>query len=235
MNLKDKEILFTFDSVLDLESSLLELIKEKIETNASTADHFSIAISGGKTPMGLYRKLSEIDIDWSKIDLSLVDERYVGPLSKDSNQLNILESLAVDRNIFRSFNSFDFTYDENHEPFLRKKEVHSNLPFDICLLGMGQDGHFASIFPHLENLNSLLDENNKELESIVKTQEKIPYRFTLSYKAISLSKCIIIYITGREKLSLIQKIINTKVSQNDYPIKKIFDDFTRDLKIYWCE
>jgi len=232
---KNKEILFTFDSVPDLESSLSEFIKEKMETSVSSSDRFSIAISGGKTPMSLYRNLSEMNIDWTKIDLSLVDERYANPLSKDSNQLNILESLSVDKDIFRSFNSFEFTYDEHKEPFLRKKDVFNNLPFDICLLGMGKDGHFASIFPHLENLNSLLDENGDELESIVHSQERIPCRFTLTYKAISQSNCIIIYITGREKLSLIKKIIKTQVSHNEYPIKKIFNDFTKDLKIYWCK
>ena len=98
---------------------------------------------------------------------------------------------------------------------------------------MGGDGHFASIFPNLTNLDYLLDQNTEELVSIVKTKEKIPYRLTLTYRAISQSKCIVVYITGKEKLSLIQRVMDNDVSPRDYPIKKIFNDFPNDLKIYW--
>ena len=214
-------------------NSLTEFIREKIELNLVNSGNCSIAMSGGQTPLNLYSNISESNIDWSKVDLSIVHERFVDLQSKHSNQNNILKSLALDIKDFKSFHGFDFTYVKDSKPIIKRKDYFYNLPFDLCLLGMGGDGHFASIFPNLTNLDYLLDQNTEELVSIVKTKEKIPYRLTLTYRAISQSKCIVVYITGKEKLSLIQRVMDNDVSPRDYPIKKIFNDFPNDLKIYW--
>tara|TARA_B100001250_G_scaffold65148_1_gene51620 strand:+ start:38010 stop:38717 length:708 start_codon:yes stop_codon:yes gene_type:complete len=230
----NKIIISKFNSKEELENQLSGFIYETLKKKISKFGNSSIALSGGETPLNLYSNLSRKRIDWGKIDLSLVDERLAGPKSKDSNQRNILESLSLDSEQLRTFNSFEFTLASDGEPRLNKGAVHYNLPFDICLLGMGQDGHFASIFPNVENIDYLLDKKNTELVSIVKSKEKIPYRFTMTFRAISQSEHIILYVNGEEKLSLIEKILDSNLSSTEYPIKKVFDEYEHDLKIYWC-
>ena len=232
---KEKFSFQEYKSDLELENKLSLLLTKKINLSIKETGQASFALSGGKTPLSLYEKLSSKDIDWKKINLYLVDERLVDLNSSKSNQFNILNALSKETSDFKEFRSFEYKRDAKGKIKLVNKEKKYDFPLNFILLGMGNDGHFGSIYPNLNNTKFLLDSNNKFYISHTRTNEEIPDRFTMTYKTISQSEMIIIYIKGRDKLSLIQKIVANDVSSNQYPVKKIFNEFENNLHLYWCE
>lgn len=224
-----------FNSYVELENELATFTIEKIKKSLVKSGCSTIALSGGQTPLNLYKKISKMNLDWSQVKLSLVDERFVSKTSKDSNQRNILDSFSLKADAFKEFNGFEYLISSKGLPELVKKNKLYDLPFNVCLLGMGLDAHFASIFPNTECTEYLLDNQNENLVSLIKTDQEIPYRFTMTYKTIAQSEVLVIFIRGKEKLALIDKVINSDVSIIDFPIKKIFDDYKHDLSIFWCE
>lgn len=224
-----------FNSCFLLENELSLLLSKRINLSIEKKGYASIALSGGKTPLSLYKKLSKKDIEWKRTNLYLVDERAVHLTSKDSNQYNILSALSKKTSDFREFRSFDYKKKIKGKVELINSDKKFSFPINFTLLGMGDDGHFASIFPNLEDTELLLDCNNKDYISYAKTNEKIPHRFTMTYKTISQSEMIVIFIKGEKKLSLIKNIIENEVSPSLYPIKKIFNDFKNEILLYWCK
>ena len=128
---------------------------QKIKQNK----RFSFVLTGGESPRKLYRRLATINIDWEKVDLFWGDERYVSHLSKNSNYRMALNELIIKikmnkKNIFpiktkKSILKCSREYSETIKKYFKNKKIN----FDYCLLGMGADGHIASLFPNSENLH----------------------------------------------------------------------------------
>ncbi|MFM7789906.1 MAG: 6-phosphogluconolactonase, partial [Microcystis panniformis] len=136
----------------------LALVLEKITTSLDQQDYFTIALSGGSTPKPLYEALSSQPLDWSKIHVFWGDERYVSPDHPDSNQ-RMARLAWLDRIPIPAANIHPMPTDEP-DPHLAAQKYDDHLRqwfgvnspdfpvFDLILLGMGDDGHTASLFPH---------------------------------------------------------------------------------------
>jgi 6-phosphogluconolactonase len=141
------ERLISFASREEAFTRLAQRISELISKAQETKGSATVLLSGGSTPMPVYEKLSASNVDFSNIEFGLVDDRFVPVQDPASNE-------AVIRNIFK--NQADFTLEpmvgnpleyaqsiaQCHQTYL--KFVHG----DVILLGMGGDGHFASLFPN---------------------------------------------------------------------------------------
>jgi 6-phosphogluconolactonase len=187
----------------------LEAIREK--------NNFVAALSGGRTPRDFYRKLSlEKEIStWDKNHLFLVDERLVPFTDADSNY-GMLDNLLLSKvkvspgnRHFIPVQGFSpenlaRKYEEEIKKFFRLKK--SEFPeFDLIVLGIGKDGHTASLFPGAESLNE-----NKHL-AVAVTPEQAKYnRVTLTLPVINNAKNVIFLARGREKAMIIKKVIEEK-------------------------
>jgi 6-phosphogluconolactonase len=119
-------------------------------TASKIADHLSLAIaergaaslivSGGSSPLAIFKALTAMKIDWAKVTISLVDDRDVPADHKDSNELLLQTHLL--KGEIASTNFISLARDPD-------KVVMIARPFDVMLLGMGTDGHFASLFPDM--------------------------------------------------------------------------------------
>ena len=115
--------------------TLLDLIHTKLQETLKRKGKVSLALSGGSSPVALYEELSTYDLDWSKVTLTLIDDRQVDADHPDSNQLLISQTLRQHNAIAAHFIPLD-------------KWPEDRIP-DIAILGMGVDGHFASLFPSM--------------------------------------------------------------------------------------
>ena len=102
----------------------------------------SFIASGGSSPVPIFKDLSTSNLDWANIEVTLVDDRFVNKSHVDSNEKLLNENLLVNKASNASFISL------KSDP----SEVHKiKQPFDLMLLGMGEDAHFASLFPSRKN------------------------------------------------------------------------------------
>ena len=197
---------------------------EIAEKAIAERSRFSVALSGGSTPNAIYKALASkpfIDeIDWSKVFLFWSDERAVPPNHPDSNYHNALKSglshLPIPpRQIFRmeaehpDIQAKAFDYEKTI-----KKQLDSPL-FDLVMLGVGEDGHTASLFPDTEALKV-----KHRLVVANYVPEKKSWRMTLTLEAIQKSRLAIIYALGTSKATIIKEVLNTP-SPSPYPASSI--------------
>lgn len=189
----------------------------------------SLAVSGGNTPLRLFQQLSNTQLDWNNIDLTLVDDRWLEPTHKDSNERLVRENLLQNK-----AKNANFIALKNQAPTAKdgKNECEKNLqklkqPINVILLGMGNDGHTASLFPCSKELQNAMQTNNI---CIATTPTTAPYeRITLSFNTIDNAKNKILHIVGKDKLITIETAINLK-NANKMPI---YHFLQKPLSIYW--
>lgn len=210
-------------SVFDEEVSthIFNTIKEKLSEN----DTLNIALSGGNTPLPILSKLAEFSLNWNKINFFIVDERCVPLAHAESNIGNIKQVFLnkIDTNFYSpvkenmSFVNCAMYYEKLLKELL-PKSIDEMPIFDLILLGMGEDGHTASLFPGTDGLNE-----TKRLVLINKIPKLNTDRITFSYPLILNANEIFIIVKGENKIKVIKEI-SDKNTQANFPIKKIIDE-----------
>lgn len=180
---------------------------------------FTVALSGGSTPKAIYEKLLHAKLDWSKVWLFWGDERSVPPTHSDSNYKMAMDA-AFSRlpippsQIFRMVAEKDIEKNalDYEDKIRRHLDKHY---FDLVMLGIGEDGHTASLFPNTEALT---------IEDRLVVANHIPdkntWRMTLTYPCINQSTRAIIYALGSSKAQIVPQALNSAIV-SPYPSSKI--------------
>jgi len=212
-----------FDDCIQASRAVAEVILEKSNSKSKEGKFLNIALSGGSTPKQLFLLLAdeyENLISWETINLYWVDERCVPPNDKESN-FGMTYDTLLNRAFIPTENIFRIKGEDvpKNEVERYKNLLLENLPvkncfpvFDIILLGMGDDGHTASIFPNnIELLNSEF--------SVVQAIHPISgqKRITLTGKTICNAEQIVFLICGKSKASILKQIINNELNSQQFP------------------
>ena len=210
---------FIFENKIKLSSYLTEYITNKIKTSLKHKDRFKFCVCGGSTPKVIYEKLSNVDLTWQDVDIFLGDERCVDPLKEESNTFMLKNSLlknyaskAFFCEVFKNKDLNDYLAKQSYLKIIKEK-FDGNLPiFDLTLLGLGDDGHTASLFPY-ENIN------NDDL--IITSFGKGLKRISLTPKIISASSEIAFLVSGASKNLALKRLIDRNESSRRTPAKLI--------------
>lgn len=223
----------TFESKESLFRSLSEEVTRILAEGIKRRDRASFVVSGGKTPQPFFQALSEAKLNWSKVFLTLADERWVPADHADSNEKLVRESLSAEDLHFFSLKS------SASNPYLGAVDVNRNLaampkPFDVVILGMGDDGHTASLFPNTKDLKAALyPENQNALCVGLTPPDYAPHpRITLTLPALLDSKKIIILITGEKKKRVYLNACEEGPNE-DLPIRAILKQQKTLVEVYW--
>ena len=158
----------------------------------------SFIASGGSSPVPIFKDLSTSNLDWANIEVTLVDDRFVNKSHVDSNEKLLNENLLVNKASNASFISLK---SDTSEVYKIKQ------PFDLMLLGMGEDAHFASLFPSMINTNIEYFNIDSKPEIIYTEPLGSPLheRISMNLAMILNSKNIILLVSNSKKLDVLTK------------------------------
>lgn len=206
--------------------SATETIAKAVTSAISKKGHASLMLSGGSSPRPVYEALRDIDLPWEKVTIGLIDDRWIDRGLPGSNETFLDETLfkgAARKAIFIGLKTSDAN------PALGEKASASKLesiphPFDVCVMGMGLDGHTASWFPGSKGLDAALDMNNPETVIAINAQGcpvagDHPERITLTLSAVMSAKQIILMIPGAGKADVFQQSATKSVYES--PVKAL--------------
>lgn len=216
-----------FSAAEEMYDEAVKLICKTASAALLVSGGFSLALAGGETPLPLYRRLAEISFLWEKTDFFWGDERCVDKSDGRSNYAGAAENFlhlvpAKPENIHRvktelSPSAAAAAYAEELTGF--KERTRRKKLFDLVLLGMGEDGHTASLFPG----SPALHEREKLAVAVPPPANLTPAvpRVTLTFPALADSEAVLFMVTGEKKRALLE-------SGNDFPAKMV-----KAKKIIW--
>ncbi|TKX28462.1 6-phosphogluconolactonase [Campylobacter estrildidarum] len=173
-----------FSDIEECNKALVNTFVKSIEQNLSTQENVNLAFSGGKSPILFLEMLSKENCSWEKCNISLVDERIVDLNNEDSNAKLIktyfLQNLAKKAHFKPFFEDANLSLDE----LVKNANTFYKQP-NIAILGMGADGHTASLFPEADEINFAL---TTDQNIVLTTPKNAPYK-RLSMSLSALEKC----------------------------------------------
>ncbi|MEI6643822.1 MAG: 6-phosphogluconolactonase [Novosphingobium sp.] len=173
-----------------------------------------LAFTGGSTPLKVFALLAQQGLDWSDVTITLTDDRRVPDDHPASN-----------------FGKLNAALGASGAAFERLEEGMAVQPFDLVWLGMGEDGHIASLFPHMHALV-------RPGPSVIATTPiplppEAPFdRLTLNKRALKATREIILVVTGASKKALLEQVL---AGSDAYPVSDILRGYGPPVTIYWSE
>ena len=193
------------------------------------AAHF--VVGGGTTPERCFDLLSEYELDWDKVQVALSDERWVPNDHDDSNERLVRESMLKD---VASAGHILSIYKSGLSADERSQELQSRKPengFACSMVGMGTDGHFASLFPDADGLSEGLQLNNSRFYMPVRTNASPHPRISMTLSALLASDEVLLFFFGKEKLAVYD---NAHTVDKTYPITALLEQDKTPVSLYWA-
>ncbi len=225
--------LVSASSAGELSQQLAEVVAAALRAALNEQGKASLVVSGGSTPMPFFKSLSTQQLDWKNVVVTLADERWVPYEHDDSNERLVAEHLLQNEAAAASFCSLYDGAAETPEAgaLTVSKRIGRELPLPITvlILGMGTDGHTASLFPDTDGLEQAMDLDNPATVQIMHPAASPHARITLTRRALLDSTHRFLHVTGSAKKTLIDSI-DTEASKK-LPIAAFLDQ--PPIAVYW--
>lgn len=211
-----------FETPQELASTAAETFVEEAKGTIEESGRFTVALAGGSTPKRAYETLATQHhdaLDWNKVHVFFGDERTVPPDHEDSNYRMTLEALLSHVSI-GSVHRMRGELDPHEAATLYEEELEAFFGgpprFDLVLLGIGEDGHTASLFPG----TLALDVRDRwAVENPVEKMDTV--RLTLTVLVINAAKRVVFLVAGEGKAEALKEILEGEADPHDYPAKLV--------------
>jgi 6-phosphogluconolactonase len=225
-----------YDNREALVRQVSDSMRSTIAETLAKREPATLVLAGGGTPMPIYASLAAADLDWQRVVAIPSDERWVAGSDEASNHLQMsrqFEQAAV---------RLERLVPEQPGPepdASHARQILSSLPrpFDLVLLGMGGDGHFASLFPKTPELAAGLDPRGDD-DALVVTPDPLPpqapyARITLTLSALLDSHRLMLVITGDDKREVLERAGRPDADPDELPIAALIRAAGERLEIHW--
>ena len=226
-----------YDDAEELAAAVAGDVGFIIESALDARGQALIALPGGKTPIPIYEKLAKAKIDWKKVTIIPTDDRLVAMTDPLSNAAMIAKAFLP-----KGARVLPITTDKAADHRMAGKAADARLqelhwPLDLVWLGVGADGHTASIFPGPDLDEALNGPNARRAVGVL--PDPLPAdapvaRVTLTKAAIISARTLMLVVTGQDKRKLLERAIEDGASSN-IPIGRILAEADQAIDIHWSE
>lgn len=230
----------TMNAILTIHASRAELaaalaaeVAGKLAAAIAEKGRASLAVSGGQTPGPFFDALSQQKLDWDKVDVTLVDERFVPETSERSNARLVKGRLLVNEaKAARFFPLYRSDASVEAAAFHADGEVYAMVRrLDVVVLGMGTDGHVASYFPDAENYEKLFLACDAVMA--VKAPSAGESRMTVSPRLLAKAESIYLHFEGAEKKALFDAAL-AETGTRRLPVATVIGLATSPVQAHWA-
>ncbi|RFC64110.1 6-phosphogluconolactonase [Fulvimarina endophytica] len=229
-------VLHRYDNRQDLAEALATGVAAVLAGAIATRGSATLAVSGGSTPKLFLEHLGRAEIDWSQVEVTLVDERWVPETSERSNlslvRRHLMQGPAEKAHLLGFYTGHDTPEEAIEE--LRHRYCRLSRPFDVAVLGMGTDGHTASFFPGAGNLDELLHPQGHDEVAAVHAPGAGEPRITLTLPMLVDARFLALHIEGEEKRTVLDAALaGSDVSE--MPVRAILGATRAEpLNVFWA-
>jgi 6-phosphogluconolactonase len=224
----------TYDDSAGLARALAAHVAEALRGRVARDGTASLAVSGGRTPVAFFEILSGAPIDWSRVSVTLVDERWVPETSERSNAAlvrhHLLKGSAAAARFLPLYTGAATPEDGLAEAAGRVAALPS--PFAAVVLGMGDDGHTASFFPGAETLAAAIDPVTPEALAAVRADAAGEPRITFTLPRLVSADMLVLHIEGMTKRAVLERAC-AGGPVDELPIRAILRE-RAPLDVMWC-
>lgn len=217
-----------------LARELAEAIADRIRASIETRGSAAIAVSGGSTPGKFFQALGKTkDIDWEKVVVTLVDERWVDETNDRSNAMLVNEKmLQGPAAVARFFPLYSGGVEPTDAAVAKTNALMADLPkpFAAVILGMGNDGHTASFFPGGDTLDAALTQPGPTLA--IRAPGAGEPRITFTLPRLLETDGLYLHIEGEEKANVLDAALGDGAVE-DMPIRAVLRSGA-PVSVYWC-
>lgn len=217
-------------------TALAERIAERLRHGLAERGSATLAVSGGSTPKGLFARLSREPLDWARVHVTLVDERWVPDTDERSNA-RLVKSLLLQH--AASAAQFVPLYTGAATPEAGLAETEARIaalptPFDAVVLGMGDDGHTASFFPGGDHLAQALDLDGGARVLPMHAPGAGEPRITLTLPTLLDTRSLYLLVSGEKKRDLLADARLGLGAAQHYPVRAVLTQSRVPVAVYWC-
>ncbi|MEY2855235.1 MAG: hypothetical protein RL030_2367 [Pseudomonadota bacterium] len=216
-----------------LARSLARWTRESLVADISARGEASLVVPGGRTPAPWFDRLSQADLDWGRVHVALTDERWVDARDPASNERLVRERLLRDKAasavLTGLWNGAATAAAGTHAAWQTLQTLPR--PFDLVVLGMGEDGHFASLFPGDEGSLRGLDATQPPGCVAVQAPAEPRERISLNLAALLQARRLALLVTGERKLALIHA--QQRGTGEALPVRALLQQKVSPLSIWW--
>ncbi len=224
---------FHFDTPDALAEALAAAVAADLQAAIAGHGHATLAVSGGTTPLRFFRALSAQPLDWARVTVTLVDERWV-PDTHERSNARLVRQLLLQGPAAQA--RFLPLYRDSAEPEPVLAEITASLParLDVVVLGMGTDGHTASFFPGGDHLAQALDPRGPDVLLPMRAAGAGEPRITLTLPALLAADHVYLHVEGAAKHQVLADATTGNGAGADYPMRTVLAHAARPLRVYWC-
>jgi 6-phosphogluconolactonase len=224
-----------FPDPATLTEALASDIVAALQSALNSRRSASLALSGGRSPVALFERLSSVELDWRRVGITLTDERWVETTSSDSNEHLVREHLLRNAAASASFIGLksDAAQPDTGAASSWCAIMHLPRPFDYVLLGMGDDGHTASLFPHAAGLGAALDPGQPPACVAMAAPLSPRARISLNLSALLDSRCIGLLMLGSGKWASYERAALNGPAE-EMPVRAVLRQQRVPVSVYWA-
>ena len=230
--------LYTFDDKSAWAEALCEQISRQMIRALEKQGFANVILPGGTTPAPVFKRLASQPLTWQNVTFMPSDERWVEHEHAMSNYKLLKETLLVDKAATAQLVSLKTQHQQPEQALEQlNKQLPEKLQYNACtVLGMGPDGHIASLFPNLSNLKQGLALNNTDSCMAADATGspvagEYSQRLSLTLAALINSPLILVMVTGEAKLALLKQVLQGE--HQELPIAHLMNQTKTPVEIYW--